>query len=62
MEDAGGFAPRGVLEVVRDRKESVFAEERFELSDDGGEGNQIDCGHAALDKEAGEPDVAEIRV
>jgi len=62
MEDAGGFALGGVAEIVRNGKEAGFTEERFELAYDGEEGYQVDRGHAALDEQAGEPEVAEIEV
>ena len=40
----------------------MFAEEGFELADYGEEGDEVDGGHAALDEEAGEDEVAEVVV
>ena len=45
-----------------DGKKAAFAEERFELADDGEEGDEVDGGHAALEKQASEDEVAEVVV
>jgi len=62
MEEAGGFPPGGAAEKFGNGKQASFAEKGFELTNDGEEGNEVDGGHAALDEEAGDDEVAEVVV
>ena len=61
-ENAGRFAEGDAREICRNGEQAVLSEEGLELAQDGEEGDDVDCCHASLQEEAGDPEVAEIVV